>query len=67
MIAEAKAQAAKDGFKPRLTVQPMHELDLERRYRTIYLCGSFGIGGRAITIERRCDVRTIASSPQAVS
>jgi SAM-dependent methyltransferase len=46
MIAEAEAQAAKTGFKPRLTVQPMHELDLQRRYRTIYMCGAFGIGGR---------------------
>lgn len=46
MIGEAKAQAVKNGFKPRLTVQPMHELDLERNYRTIYMCGSFGIGGR---------------------
>ncbi len=24
----------------------MHELDLERAYRTIYMCGSFGLGGR---------------------
>jgi hypothetical protein len=46
MIAEAEAHAVRDGFKPRLTVQPMHELDLGRKYRTIYLCGSFGIGGR---------------------
>jgi len=46
MIAEAEAQAVKHGFKPRLTVQPMHELDLERRYRTIYICGAFDIGGR---------------------
>jgi ubiquinone/menaquinone biosynthesis C-methylase UbiE len=46
MIAEAEAQAAKAGFKPRLTVQPMHELDLERNYRTIYICGAFGLGGR---------------------
>jgi ubiquinone/menaquinone biosynthesis C-methylase UbiE len=46
MIATAEAQAAKAGFKPRLTVQPMHELDLERKYRTIYMCGAFGLGGR---------------------
>jgi hypothetical protein len=24
----------------------MHELELERRYRTIYMCGAFGIGSR---------------------
>jgi len=31
---------------PDLVVQPTHELDLPRRYRTIYMCGVFGIGGR---------------------
>ncbi len=46
MLAAAEAQAAKHGFAPRLTVQPMHQLDLPRRYRTIYMCGAFGIGGR---------------------
>jgi SAM-dependent methyltransferase len=46
MIAEAEAQAIKGGFNPRLTVQPMHQLDLGRTYRTIYMCGAFGIGGR---------------------
>jgi SAM-dependent methyltransferase len=46
MIALAEAQALKAGFKPRLVVQPMHELELERKYRTIYMCGAFGLGGR---------------------
>jgi ubiquinone/menaquinone biosynthesis C-methylase UbiE len=46
MIALAEAAAAKGGFTPRLTVQPMHQLDLARKYRTIYMCGAFGIGGR---------------------
>src|SRR5262249_28972541 len=27
-----------------VTAQPMHELDLTRRYRTIFCCGSFGLG-----------------------
>ncbi len=31
---------------PALVAQPTHELDLPRRYRTIYMCGVFGIGGR---------------------
>jgi SAM-dependent methyltransferase len=44
MIALAEAQALKAGFKPRLVVQPMHELELGRKYRTIYMCGAFGIG-----------------------
>jgi SAM-dependent methyltransferase len=46
MITAAEAQAFKGGFTPRLTVQPMHTLDLGRTYRTIYMCGAFGIGGR---------------------
>ena len=46
MIAMAQMQTTKHGFTPRLTVQPMHELDLPRMYRTIYICGAFGIGGR---------------------
>lgn len=46
MIARAQTQATKHGFTPRLAVQPMHELDLPRVYRTIYICGAFGIGGR---------------------
>ena len=46
MIARAQARAAKDGLRPRLTIQSMHELDLGRTYRTIYICGAFGLGGR---------------------
>jgi SAM-dependent methyltransferase len=46
MIAEAQRQATRTGFKPILTVQPAHELDVTRPYRTIYMCGVFGIGGR---------------------
>jgi SAM-dependent methyltransferase len=46
MIAEARALAVKSGFSPGLTVEPMHELNLPRKYRTIYMCGSWSIGGR---------------------
>jgi len=46
MIALASLESKKRGVTPRLTVQPMHELDLGRVYRTIYMCGSFGLGGR---------------------
>jgi SAM-dependent methyltransferase len=31
---------------PNLYAQAMHELDLPRRYRTIIVCGGFGLGGR---------------------
>lgn len=30
---------------PNLYAQAMHELDLPRRYRTVIVCGGFGIGG----------------------
>ena len=46
MIALARAQAEKASATPRLYVQPLHQLELERRYRTMYMCGVFGIGGR---------------------
>jgi SAM-dependent methyltransferase len=46
MVALAAAQVMKAQLSSRLTVGPMHELDLGRSYRTIFMCGSFGIGGR---------------------
>jgi SAM-dependent methyltransferase len=45
MLAHCRDKAAREGFSPGLHQQAMHELDLPRRYRTIYVCGSFGIGG----------------------
>jgi SAM-dependent methyltransferase len=46
MIALAQAEATKSGFNPRLMVQAMHELSLAGTYRTVYIRGSFGLGGR---------------------
>jgi SAM-dependent methyltransferase len=46
MLALAKAAATRAGRTPRLTAQAAHELDLPRTYRTVYMCGTFGIGGR---------------------
>jgi SAM-dependent methyltransferase len=52
MIARCREKAAREGFSPHLSVQPMHALDLPRRYRTIYVCGAFGLGStRAQDIE----------------
>jgi SAM-dependent methyltransferase len=59
MIAEARALAVKSGFSPGLTVEPMHELDLPRKYRTIYICGAFGIGG-----SREHDLETLRRAYQ---
>jgi SAM-dependent methyltransferase len=44
MIALCREQAERQGLAPALHVQPMHELDLPRRYRTIFVCGAFGLG-----------------------
>jgi SAM-dependent methyltransferase len=45
MIDYARSIATQAGHSPNLTAQPMHELDLPRRYRTIFMVGAFGIGG----------------------
>jgi SAM-dependent methyltransferase len=45
MLAQARRLAAARGLDPTLTAQPISELNLDRRYRTIFICDSFGIGG----------------------
>lgn len=45
MLAQAANLAAHHSLAPRLHQQAFHELDLPRRYRTVYICDSFGIGG----------------------
>ena len=57
MIRLAQETVLREGLATRLLVQPMHEMALPRRYRTIYMVGSFGLGGdRAKDLEclRRC-------------
>jgi len=44
MIALCRERAEQEGLHPTLLVQPMHELDPPRRYRTIFVCGGFGLG-----------------------
>jgi SAM-dependent methyltransferase len=44
MIALCRERAEREGLTPNLYVQPMHELDLPRRYRTIVVCGAIGVG-----------------------
>jgi SAM-dependent methyltransferase len=44
MVALCREAAAREGLAPTLWVQPMHELDPPRRYRTIFVCGAFGLG-----------------------
>ena len=45
MLAQARRMADSRGLVPSLFRQAMHELELPRRYRTVYICDSFGIGG----------------------
>ena len=44
MVAVCREKAASEGLSPNLFVQPMHALDLPRTYRTIFVCGAFGLG-----------------------
>jgi len=44
MVALCREKAECEGLLANLYVQPMHALDLPRRYRTIYVCGAFGLG-----------------------
>ncbi len=44
MIALCREKAELAGLSPTLFVQPMHELDPPRTYRTIFCCGGFGLG-----------------------
>jgi hypothetical protein len=44
MLALARDAAAREGLSPNLYHQALHELDLPRRYRTIVVCGAFGLG-----------------------
>jgi SAM-dependent methyltransferase len=44
MVAFCREKAERQGLMPTLWVQPMHELEPSRRYRTIYVCGAFGLG-----------------------
>jgi SAM-dependent methyltransferase len=44
MLAVCQEKVAREGLSANLYVQPMHELDVPRRYRTIFVCGAFGLG-----------------------
>ena len=44
MIELCRERAERAGLSPTLFVQPMHELEPPRSYRTIVVCGAFGLG-----------------------
>lgn len=57
MLAHLLDTAEREGLRPQLYRQSMHEINLPRQYRTIFICDSFGIGGtRGQDLEtlRRC-------------
>ena len=55
MLALARERAMREGLAPpNLYAQAMHELELPRTYRTIIVCGGFGLGG-----ERDHDVEAL--------
>ena len=45
MLDLCSQKARREGLTARLYHQPMHELALPRKYRTIVVCGGFGLGG----------------------
>jgi len=46
MLALCRKRAEREGLSPNLFAQAMHELDLPRKYKTIVVCGGFGLGGK---------------------
>lgn len=45
MVAACARSASDVGLHPTLLVQPLHLLAMPRRYGTIVVCGSYGLGG----------------------
>ena len=45
MLEWCRTRAAAEGITVELYHQPMHALSTRRRYRTVVVCGAFGLGG----------------------
>lgn len=57
MLRHCRRKAAREGYSPRLYEQPMHAFEMPRRYKTIYICDSFGLAGSRendLATLRRC-------------
>jgi len=57
MLRHCRDKAAVQGLTPRLYQQPMHALELPRKYRTIFICASFNLAGsraNGLATLRRC-------------
>ena len=44
MLALCRQAAEREGLEARLYEQAKHELDIPRRYRTVFMCGALGVG-----------------------
>src|SRR4051794_517340 len=44
MVSLCRERARREGFDPTLLVQALHALDPPRSYRSIVVCGAFGLG-----------------------
>jgi SAM-dependent methyltransferase len=44
MLARCREAAELEGLSPNLYAQAIHDLELPRRYRTIFMCGALGLG-----------------------
>jgi 2-polyprenyl-3-methyl-5-hydroxy-6-metoxy-1,4-benzoquinol methylase len=56
MLEQCQQRAEREGLAPKLYQQTMHELDLPRRYKTIYACGVIGLGESVDGQCKRCNV-----------
>lgn len=57
MLHYCRTKAMREGFSLHLYEQPMHAFEIPRRYKTIYICGSFGLAGSRendLAALRRC-------------
>lgn len=57
MLRYCRDKAVSRGLEPHLYQQPMHDLDLPRQYRTIYICDAFNLAGgrdKGLATLRRC-------------
>jgi len=45
MLRHCRDKAVSQGLEPRLYEQPMHDFNIPRQYRTIYICDSFNLAG----------------------
>ena len=45
MLHYCSELASAEGYSPNLYAQTVHQLSLPRKYKTIYVCDSFGLGG----------------------